>query len=402
MKKRILILGGGFAGVSAAKTLARQRSRSEYEIVLINDHLWHTFSPLLPDLLSGRIRPNNISYSLESFCGRRNIEFVRARVREIMPAEMRVATSGGDYAFDYLIDCLGCVTNYFGNDSYSDHAPGLKTIQDGSVIRRQARAVLGKSRENPQFRGHILLIGGGYTGFETASHLANHLRVCSGRTFESLRDLVQFTIAEVKPEVLGNVSPGVRDWATRLIGNFGVNIRTGYTVKEFRGDGNVVMSDGEVLRDTMAIWTAGVTPGPVNSSLGTSKAAHGRIEVNRYLLSKSYPNIYAAGDVAGAHRPGQDMPIRMSVQFSISGGTLAARNVLHDMRGEPLESFDPFDPGYVIPLAPGKGTGVVFGREFHGRMPFILHYLISIYRSMGFANKYNVFRDLMRELRASR
>ena len=394
MADSILVLGGGFAGLAAVRELARHRRRGgELNVRLIDRRPYSVFSPLLPDLISQRVRPEHICLPLEPHCRRMGVEFTQANVESITPEQGRVETDAGEFSADYVIICLGCESNYYGNSEMEARAIGLKSLEEAHSIRERAREMA----QGPAASigpAHLVVVGGGYTGFEVASHAAYLLHTLTGRPYTGLRPVCRIMIAEKGDEPLKNCPPRVRRWAVELIQGYGIEVCTGTTLDAFEGERAVRLSDGSVLRDATVVWAAGVTPGTACASLQAPKTGGGRLLVNQYLRLHDTPNAFAAGDVAGPTPPGAQQALRMSVQFSLAGGTVAASNVVRSILGKPLLPFHPSDPGYVVPLAPGQGAGVVLGRELVGRIPQILHYLMCALRSWGCRNRWGVLSDL--------
>jgi NADH:ubiquinone reductase (H+-translocating) len=399
MPNRVLVLGGGVSGFSAVQEFVRSKGKNpDLKITLVDRHRGNLFWPLLPDLISGRIWPENITYPLQPYCRKHGVEYIHAEVKAVFPSQNRVETTAGPLEADYIILCLGCETNYFGNENIKSHAPGLKSLHEGTLIRHQAKEVVAnRKKTGDKGLGHIILVGGGYTGFEAASHLAHFLRACTGVPYSQLHTLVDLWIVEKGDKVLGNTSPGVQHWAEHLIGSYGVEVKTNLTAVSFEDDHNVRMSDGSLLHDAMVIWTAGVAPGPVCAALDVPKVHGNRLEVDTYLRVHGIPNLFAAGDLAGAMPPGHQLPLRMAFQFSLAGGRCAAGNVVRTIENRELRIYNPFDVGYVIPLAPGHAIGVILGLEMHGRIPFFLHYAMSVLRSYGWKNKIQILKDLFKE-----
>lgn len=398
MAARVLILGGGFAGIEAARRLSRHRESHHLSIQLVNKHRWSLFTPLLPDLISGRIDPHHMTYPLGPFCRRHGIQFVHANITAIDPASKSVQTTEGRLDADFMIVCIGCETNYRGHDEFIPMATGLKSLLEGVEIRMKARNLLDAQAGHPERPAHIIVCGAGYTGFETASHLAMYMRQLTRLPFDHMRRRVRILLLEHGERVLRRTTDKVQHWALDMIDRFGVEVKTMASVKGFPAPGVVELTDGSAYGDAMVVWTTGVTPGPACRAIDAGKTLSGRLEVDRYLQLPKHEGVYAAGDVAGSIMPGQQKPLRMSVQFSLMGGRCAAANVLHAIDGTFPQIYRPADLGYVVPLGPGQAMGVVLGHEMHGRIPFMLHYVMSVFRSWGLANRVGVMNDLFREI----
>ncbi|MGC9453587.1 MAG: NAD(P)/FAD-dependent oxidoreductase [Phycisphaerae bacterium] len=384
---RVTILGGGFAGLSALRELTGAPGLS---VRLIDRSDSAVFSPLLPDVVSARLRPRRLAFPLARHCRRLGAEFIRANVLSIDPSAGRVETDAGAFEADFLLDALGCETNYFGFEEARRKAIGLKSLAEAVSIRRRAVELLAGRRDGPV---NLVIVGGGYTGFETASHLAY---LASGLTrlgFRELSRAANITVLEIADEVLRNVSPRTRRWSLRLLKSLGVTVRTGTTVESFEGDA-VRLTDGRVLPRALVVWSPGVAPGQASAALAASEGGR-RLKVDPQLRLPGLPRCFAAGDVAAGVRPGENVPLRMGVQFSIAGGRLAAKNILRAAVGGELFTFNPLDPGYLVPLAPGRAAGVVMGREFRGRFPYLLHYFMGVARSWGWSNRMGLLGDML-------
>jgi NADH dehydrogenase len=397
MAIKILVLGGGFAGINAVRHLAAYQRQYDLDIKLISKHRWSLFSPLLPDLISGRINPEHITYELEPFCRKHNTQFIHAAIQSIDPEKKIVQTQKGDFNADFILISIGCENNYHGHNEFVHKIPGLKSLHEGILIRNLTKQVLDNTSNNPAVRANILIVGAGYTGFEVASHIALYASQYCGYELSELSKIANILMVEYDNKILATTSPGVQKWAEKFITNYDVGIRTEVTIKEVI-DSKAILTDGSVFEDAFVVWTAGVAPGMVCRNMNVKKEKTGRFDVDEYLRLQGFSDIFAAGDVAGAIPKGHDQPLRMGVQFSLSGGFTAAQNIIKTISKESLVEYAPVDPGYVIPLGPGHAISVILNHEMHGRLPFFLHYFMSAYRSWGWKNKFAILKDLFSEV----
>jgi NADH dehydrogenase len=393
MTTKILVLGGGFAGLAAASELSGHLRRgADISVRLLDRRIYSTFAPMLPDLISGRVRPEHIRYDIGSHCRRLGIAFSRTTVQAIDPSEGRVETDSGLLTADYLIIGLGCETNYFGRSDLKPRTHGLKSIDEGLHIRAEVSRLLER-----EARAHAIVVGGGYTGFEVASHLAYLLQSLTGISYAKLSDRFRVLLVEKSESILRNCSPGTRREALKIACEYGMEVKTGVTVDAFEAEDAVRLTDGTVLQNALVVWTAGVKPGRACEGLSVERTQGGRLAVDEYLRLPGCVNAFAAGDAAGPVPEGSHEPLRMAVQFSILGGSHAARNVMRTIQGKPLLPFRPYDPGYLVPLAPCRASGVVLGHEISGCLPYLFHYLMCAYRSWGWQNRLGVVTDFLRE-----
>jgi len=395
MAIRVLVLGGGFAGLSAARELAKHRGKgADVEVVLIDRRGDSVFSPLLPDLISRRVRPDHVLFPLGPFCTRLGVDFVQADILRINAGERRVETTEGTYGGDAIVICLGCETNYYGNESAESSAPGLKTVEEAHGIRASTLGAMEATASGQDRRPvHLLVVGGGYTGFEIATHLSLLLRDVRESLGVVRRERVRLMILEASDEVLWGCSPRVRSKALQMAGRFGVEVFKNLTVEEFLEDRTVRLTDGRTIENTRVVWAAGVRPGPVCDTLDVPRREGGRVSVDEHLRVIGHAGVFAAGDVAGAAPGGTERSLRMSVQFSLAGGVCAARNALLSAQGRQCVAFSPLDPGYVVPLARGQATGIVLGKEVSGFVPYALHYFMSVVRAWGWRNRWGLIAD---------
>jgi NADH dehydrogenase len=398
MAASILVLGGGFAGLAAANALAHRARKGGRCSVRLVDRCGHsTFTPLLPEVVSGRVRPQRVLYGLEQHCRRLGVEFIRAEVTAVSPGEGVVQTDRGALSADFVIVCLGCENDYYGNGQMKRRAPGLKSLEDALRVRSEvamlARHVRGAGGNRPV--GHVVVAGGGYAGLEAASNVARLLERMVGRAYVSLRALCPIVVVEKAEQVLSGCPDAVRDWVLGQVRAQGIDVRTNVVVGGFEGEKGVRLSDGSVLGNAFVIWCAGVKPGAACAPLSAGGSRGKRLTVDAHLRVEGASKVFAAGDVAAAVPPGEAAPLRMAVQFSLAGGRCAALNALRALDGRGLADFSPADLGYVVPLAHAQGAGVVLGHGVYGRIPSVLHYAMCLFRTWGGENRLQVLMDLL-------
>jgi len=362
--KRIVIIGGGFAGLAAAGVLSRRGKG--LEIVLVDRKNCFNFLPLLPDALGRGISPELMAYPLEDICPALKIRFIRDIAQTVAPGGKSVhLESGLNLDCDYLLLCCGTETNFYENTLLPYFAHKLDSVSDALKLRQ---ALLDGCYDN------YLIAGGGYTGIEIAGNLSLFLR--------EKRRKSRIIIVEKGPSILGPLPEWMKAYVSDNLAELGVEVKTGLSINESRA-GRSVLSDGSVFGNSMVIWAAGVkTPDFIDRVPG-QRTAQGRLKTDEYL--RITETCFAAGDNACfASGPGC---LRMSVQFAIKQGETCARNILNDIDSLPLVEFRPVDPGYIIPLANDRACGIVLGRPVKGILPVFLHYLLCVYRSLGLKNR---------------
>lgn len=380
---RVVVVGGGLAGVSAVRTLAG--SGNSVAVTLISDRPAMHFRPNIPDVISTTIPSKYLLTDLHTLTQRSGAEFVMDEAVGVDFDNCVVNLAGGSgVAFDYLIIAAGSRTNFHGNSSFEASALTVDSVDAGVSI---AEAIASR-----HYRRYVVS-GGGYTGMEAAAHIRTALR----RRREQ-RDIL---VVELSTTIL----PGLPDWmkhyTRKNLRAMNIDVALGTTVGEV-ADGVVVLSDGSRLEDTLLVWSAGMKAAPLAAGLGLPAGAQGRITTGPDLRVRE--NCFAAGDVACAG--GGPTCARMSVQASIGGGSAAARNVLRLIDGRPTRKFRLIDLGLIIPMANGRSCGTALGHPVKGMTATFLHYFMSAYRSVGIRNTLGVTSSAARAvpgmLRSSR
>lgn len=392
MVARILVLGGGFAGLSAINHLAKAKARGmPIDVRLIDSQPVHVFAPALPDLISRRIRPEYLQYRLAPHCLRKGVQFTRASVLGIDFDSVKVETDKGEFTGDYVLITTGCITDYYGNQQAPEHSLGLKSIGAARQIHHRVALAAERVRKKEP-AGATVVVGGGYTGFEAATHVAWYLQRATRQPYARLREICPTMIVDVANDMLRTCHISVRKWVVARTAEMGVQMRRGVTIEAFEQQG-VLLTDGTRIPRANVIWTAGFRPHEFIRTLPAERCHGGRLEVDANLALTGSDRVFAAGDVAAFAPKGSELPLRMSVQFSLTGGKCAADNILRRIADRPLKHYRPIDLGYVVPLGNGRGAGVILGQLAWGILPSALHYFMCGLRSWNWHNRLGILQD---------
>ncbi len=394
----IVIVGGGFGGLAAARRLAR----APVHITLVDQHNYHLFQPLLYQVATAALSPGDIAAPIRHIL--RNHRAVRVRldrVTAVEPREKRVVlASGGTLGYDYLILAAGARHAYFGHPEWERLAPGLKTLDDALEVRRRILAAFeaaerigldhqdsGASLDAATRRAYLtfVVVGGGPTGVELSGALVEIARETLAREFRSIDPReARVLLVEGSPRLLNAFSTRLSESARTQLERRGVEVRTGTTVTGLTADG-VHLGDVFVPARTV-LWAAGVAASPLGHTLGVDLDRGGRVPVGLDLSVTGHPEIFVVGDMArvidanGVAVPGV-CPAAMQM------GELAAENVVRSLRGTPRKEFRYRDKGK--PAIIGRAAGVAeFGRlRLSGFIAWVAWLFIHIYFLIGFANK---------------
>lgn len=375
--KRILIIGGGYAGLTAASRLAR-RARGRATVELIDQRGEHQALPVLPDIVGRGFQPAAMRHPLAKAADRFGFSFRQETVTRLAPETCSVETQGGTHEADALVIATGTKTTFHGLSFAENQGMPLDTTEDGERIRD----VLAQNKTRT-----VVVCGGGYTGVELATAVRRRDRR------ENLDRPV--VLVDLGNALCAGVPERFQRYVHRHVLGMGIDVRTGTSVQNATAE-EIVLSDGETLPNALLLWTAGVGAPDCARSLPAEKTKQGRLYVEPTLQLAE--RCFAAGDAA-AFRHGDGI-LRMSVQFAISQGQCAADNALRALEGRAPRPFNPFDPGYLIPMANNRACGLVLGCPVYGRLAIFLHYTMCSLRSVGFANRRRVAANALRSLAA--
>jgi len=372
--KKIIIIGGGFAGLSAAGRLAK--SGPALEVSLFDKKGHFGFLPLLPDAIGRQINLEFLKYNINGLSRKLKFKFINEEVISVDLGAKQAATAASTYAYDYLVVASGSQANFFGNQNIQDRSYALNSADD---VKKIEEALAENRFEN------FIICGGGYTGVEAATNLWLYFRK-KGLTKKII-------IVERSPGILGPLPEWMKLYAQDNLKGMGIDILANSSVEGIDGD-KAVISGGRAFTRAMVIWVPGVKTADFIQKLAVEKNPQGRIVVDEYLRFK--PDCFSAGDTA--YFGDKNNSLRMAVQFSFYEGRYAAANIIRSIKNLPLKKFKPLDLGYIIPMANNRSCGMVFGVKVRGMVATLLHFMMCIYRSMGLRNRMGILAGLINGL----
>ena len=391
-RPRVVIIGGGFGGIAAARALRRANA----DVTLIDRTNHFIFQPLLYQVATAALAPSDITAPIRWILrSQRNTEVLLAEAREI-DTERRVVRVDDDLRelpYDYLIVAPGSRHHYFGHDEWEPYAPGLKAIEDASEIRRRfllAYEIAEKS-EDPQERDEYLtfvIVGGGPTGVELSGaipFIAKKALVSEFRRVDTRRTKV--VLVEAGPRILPSFPEDLAQHAARDLADLGVVVRVNSFVTSVEPDG--VRIGKEKIRARTAFWAAGNKASPHAKFLGAPLDNAGRVKVNDDLSVPGHPEIFAIGDLATFQQDGRLVP--WVCPAANQEGAFAGKSIIRDLRRQPRKKFHYFNKGDLAVI--GRSRAIAdFGRvKFTGRLAWLLWLFVHIMYLVGFRNRIVVF-----------
>ena len=365
---RIVIVGGGFGGLAAAKALRW----SPADVVLIDRTNHHVFQPLLYQVATSVLAPGQISAPIRGILGKQsNTTVILAEVTGINKEQRYLVVNSTDrsqvhISYDYLILATGQRHSYFGHDEFERFAPGLKSLADAVGIRNRVLQAFeqAEAEEDPSRHRDLLtfvLVGAGPTGVEMAAALAVLVRKTLRSEFRRIDPLsARIVLVDMANRVLGTFAEDLSDAARKRLETLGVEVRLGHGVDQIDDEGVIV--GGERIASKTVIWTAGVAPSPAGKWLGVETDRAGRIKVQPDLTVPGHPEIFVVGDTASIQQDGKPLP--GVAQVAMQGGRYAGRLLARRLSGKaPPRPFRYFDKGNMAVV--GKGFAIMQSGKIH-------------------------------------
>ncbi len=392
----VVILGGGFGGLDAARTLAGEPVR----VTLIDRHNYHLFQPLLYQVATASLSPGDVASPIRWVLRRqKNVKVLLADVAgiDVVRRTVQLDAMARDpiLDYDYLIVATGAAHAYFGHDEWAPRAPGLKTLDDALEIRRRVLlAFEAAERERDEAARRRLLtfviVGGGPTGVELAGALAEIARQTLRQDFRNIHpETSRILLVEGAAQLLGTFPPPLRERARRSLTRLGVEVRTGAIVTGVDGEG-VRIGEERIAAETV-LWAAGVAASPIAASLGAPLDRAGRVLAEPTLMVPGVQRVFVAGDICALQQDGEWLP--GVAQVAKQGGAHAARNVLHAIRGEPLRPFRYRDYGSMATIGRGSAVADIGPLEVSGFVAWLIWLFIHIFWLIGFRNRIAVMSE---------
>lgn len=367
---KVVIIGAGFAGLRAARRLS---GNEEVEVLLVDRNNYHTFTPLLYQVATCGLDPSQVAYPVRSiFRHSPNVHFLMGEVTSIDTDEQSVTieTVGGNVrreAYDILFVAAGSDTNFFGNAQFERHSFGLRTLDDALVLRHHILKLLEKAawETNPEEREKLMtmvVVGGGPTGLETAGALYELYNNVLQKEYDNLSDFsLRVVLLEAMDRVLGPYPEGLQISAEEQLRDIGVEVITGAFVDEV-GENYLKLKDGSEYGTHTIVWATGVTGTPLARMLGVELQKGGRVAVNREMQIIGLKNVYAAGDITYLENPKTGQPYGGIIPVAQQQAGTVAKNIMHQIRNEPLEKFTYFDRGIMATIGRRRAVAWVFNR----------------------------------------
>jgi NADH dehydrogenase len=394
VRPRVVVVGGGFAGLSAGTALADMA----VDVTLIDRRNHHTFQPLLYQVALAVLSPADIAQPIRHvFSKNRNIEVLMDEVEAIKSDQNRVhLRSGAEIEYDYLILATGATHSYFGKDQWAQWAPGLKTVEDATEIRRRVLLAFELAeREMVETGAHpelnFVIIGGGPTGVELAGAISDISKLYMRDDFRHIDPAkARVILLEGSPRILAAYPEDLSIKAAQQLAGLGVEVHAGQSVMDVQ-PGYVVVG-GKRIDAVVTLWAAGVQASPLAKMLGGPTDKRGCAIVDLHLNPPGLPNIFVCGDLAHVEENGRQVP--GVAQPAMQMGRHAAKMIGQDLAGKPRTNFHYFDKGDMATIGRHAAVANVrwpFKAHWSGTLAWLSWVSVHLFFLVGFRNRMAVF-----------
>ena len=393
---RVVIVGGGFAGVACARKLASTKGVS---VTLIDRNDYHQFQPLLYQVATSMLAAHDIAYPLRKIAAEyEDFDTKRGEVVNIDPATRTVTTRRGEtYTGDYLVLAAGSQPNFFGTPG-AEHAFPLYSLDDAERLKTRILQAFEEADADPRLadKGALdfVVVGGGPTGVEVAGALSEMIHTTMLHEFPELARRAKVHLVDHGKELLKMFFDKGHAYAARILEKDGVDLRLGVGVKAI-GPGHVELSDGSTISTRCVIWGGGLMAAPV-AGAGLPQGRGGRIDVGPDFTVAGFPGVLAIGDVANIPtKDGKTYPQLGSV--ALQSGGAAAATILADIKGETPKPFKYLDKGTMAMIGRGAAVAQVKGVELHGKLAFAAWLGVHAALMAGGSNRVDAFESWARD-----
>ncbi|MEK4562345.1 NAD(P)/FAD-dependent oxidoreductase [Staphylococcus sp. FSL K6-3157] len=369
-RKKVLVLGAGYAGLQTITKLQKQISADEAEVTLINKNDYHYEATWLHEASAGTISYEDLLYPVESVVNKDKVNFVKAEVTKIDRNAKKVETDAGIFDYDILVVSLGFETETFGIKGMKDHAFQIENVLTARKLSRHIEdkfANYASSKQKDDKDLAIIVGGAGFTGVEFLGELTDRIpELCNKYGVEQSK--VKITCVEAAPKMLPMFSDELVNHAVSYLEDRGVEFKIGTPIVAANEKGFVVKVNDEEqqLEANTVVWAAGVRGSNLMEE-SFEGVKRGRIVTKQDLTIEGYDDVFAIGDVSAFIPAGEERPLPTTAQIAMQQGEQTAKNIINILEGQPTQEFEYVDRGTVCSLGSNDGVGVVYGKDIQGK-----------------------------------
>lgn len=393
-KKIVVIIGGGFAGFNAAKSLANKK---DVHVILIDRRNHHLFQPLLYQVATAGLNPSDIAVPIRArFAKAENVEIHMGSVERVNLSDKFIVTDHGDLSYDYLIVATGAQHSYFANPEWEEFAPGLKTLEQATEIRRRILSAFEEAENeiDPEKQKSLLnfvVVGAGPTGVELAGAIADIARTVLVKDFNHINPAsARVLLVEAGPKILASFNEKLSQRAHRDLEELGVEIRVSSRVEKINENGVTIA--GEFIPSRSVFWAAGVQASRMNFTPEVAKDRAGRVIVQKDFSIENHPDTFVIGDMAHFELSEKNLLPGLA-PAAIQAGKFVANVVLQSIDGQERSSFKYLDKGQMATIGKRKAIAQYNSLRMTGVIAWLAWLFVHVLYLIGFKNRISVMAE---------
>jgi NADH:ubiquinone reductase (H+-translocating) len=392
LRKKIVIIGGGFAGVQFIENI----DETLFDVLLIDKVNHHQFQPLYYQVATSQLEPSSISFPLRKiFQKKKNLQIRMTEVTDIDAAHKNVITSIGNFQYDYLVMAIGCKTNFFGNADLEKYTYGLKTTYDAIKIRntilQSFEDLISIKEEEKEYLYNIVIVGAGPTGVELSGAFAEIKKNILPKDFPLIDfNRLNITLLEGSAHTLNNMSDLAKKASEIYLKEMGVNVMTNTMVKSYDGK-TILLNDGESIKSKHVIWAAGVAGNTIEGLDKKTIVQNGRIKVNRYNAVDGYSDIYAIGDIAYMETPIYPKGHPQVANVAIHQAKNLTKNLKNIIQQKNLKAYEYKNLGSMATIGKNKAVVDLPFASFKGYFAWYIWMFLHLMLILSVRNKIIIF-----------
>ncbi|MFN0188410.1 MAG: NAD(P)/FAD-dependent oxidoreductase [Bacteroidia bacterium] len=392
MKKKVVVIGGGFAGLQCVRNLDEEL----FDVWLIDKLNHHQFQPLFYQVATSQIEPSSISFPLRNiFRNKKNVHVRMTEVLEIDEKHNRIITDIGDFSFDYLIIAIGCKTNYFGNENIEKNTFTLKSTYDAISIRNHIlqtfENIISANQEEKQGLLNLVIVGAGPTGVELAGAFAEIKQHVLPKDYRGIDfSTFQILLIEGSENTLNNMSDQAKKASRKYLEGMGVKLYTQTYVKDYDGE-QLTLQSGEVIQSKTVIWAAGVTGNSIKGLSSDVLMGGNRIKVNRYNQVMGSTTLFAIGDIASMETPTYPKSHPQLANVAINQAKRLVKNLKLLEQNKKLVEFEYRDLGSMATIGRNKAVVDLPFIKFKGYTAWLVWMFLHLMLILSVKNKLIIF-----------
>ncbi|WP_413577347.1 NAD(P)/FAD-dependent oxidoreductase [Bdellovibrio sp. HCB290] len=393
-KKIVIVIGGGFAGLNAAKSLA---NKEKVHVILIDQRNHHLFQPLLYQVATAGLNPSDIAVPIRAeFSGTDNVEVHMGRVDSVNLERKTVSSQDHEIYFDYLIVATGAQHSYFGNPEWEDYAPGLKTVEQATEIRRRILQAFEDAENEPDVEKqkallNFVIVGAGPTGVELAGAIADIARTVLIKDFNHINPAdARVLLVEAGTKILSSFNDDLCKRAMRDLHEMGVEVRISSRVENINENGLIIA--GEFIPSRSVFWAAGVQASRMKFIPEVAKDRAGRVIVQKDFSIENFQHTFVIGDMAHFEiSPGKFLP--GLAPAAMQAGKFVGNMVLQSIEGQVRSSFKYLDKGQMATIGKRRAIAEYGSLRMKGVVAWLAWLFVHVLYLIGFRNRLSVITE---------